>query len=220
MKNRKWIAALVSAVLAIGVAGTAFAAETVPGAVYGHDRNENVDRQEVQQVFQRSGVRDVPPTHYAAGSIALLVESGLMHPNAGGNLNPDEGTTVDSATAVFAKVLGIANKTDDDATAARKAEKAGLLSNRTDIQRDMTRLETARLLGKALGIKPKKGVTAANFPFTDQGQALSDDDMALLAALYDAGVFKGFEDRSFRPNNVLTKAQIAILVDRILGSKK
>lgn len=44
--------------------------------------------------------------------------------------------------------------------------------------------------------------------------------MALLAALYDAGVFKGYEDGTFRPYNVLTRAQIAILVDRILGAQR
>lgn len=219
MKNRKWIAALVAAVLAVGVCGTALAAPTVPGAVYGTESSQEMPRQEISRVLESVGVEDVPATHYAAASIALLVKSGIMQTDATGHINPNQGATVDSATAIFAKVLGIANKTDDDVTAAKKAEQAGLLDNRTDIERDMTRLETAKLLARALGIQPKRGVSAATYPFKDN-QNVPPEDMALLAALYDAGVFKGFEDGSFRPNNVLTRAQIAILVDRILGANK
>lgn len=246
MKIRKWIAALFAATLVTGIVGTAIAAETVPSAVYGtapasdalvlqaqqqiQQQNPTATPAQIQQQVQQVvtqiitqqlatvGVKDVPATNYAAASIVTLVKSGIMQPDAQGKLNPNASTTVDSATAVFAKVLGVANKTDDDATAATKAERAGLLDNRTDIQRDMTRLETAKLLARALGIKPKANVNAGNFPFADI-TSVPDSEWGLLAALFEAGVFKGFEDQTFRPDGVLTKAQIAVLVDRVLRIK-
>jgi len=243
VKIRKWMVALLAGTLVTGIVGTAFAAETVPGSVYGtapasdalilqaqqqiQQQNPTASPAQVQlqvqavvtqiitQQLATVGVKDVPATNYAAASIVSLVQAGVMTPNSQGQINPNAPTTVDSATAVFAKVLGVANKTDDDVTAAKKAEQAGLLDNRTDIQRDMTRLETAKLLARALGIEPKANVTAASFPFADITN-VPQDQWGLLAALYDAGVFKGFEDKTFRPDSILTKAQIAVLVDRVL----
>jgi len=42
-------------------------------------------------------------------------------------------------------------------------------------------------------------------------------DAAILKALFDLGIFKGFEDRTFKPDGILTVAQIALLIDRVLG---
>lgn len=170
----------------------------------------------VQQKLESTGVKDVSADHWAGSSIAVLVEAGFIQPNAGGQVKPDEGTTVDDTAAIFAKVLGIASKTDTTEEAAAKAEQAGLVRNRTAFDRDMTRIEVAYMLANALGLDVRE-VSVAEVPFRDF-HLMSSSDWGVVTALYEAGIFRGFEDRTFRPNNVLTKAQIAILVDRVLGT--
>jgi hypothetical protein len=83
----------------------------------------------------------------------------------------------------------------------------------------MSRLEIARLLAVALGIEPTPVVSPTGYPFADY-DTVSASDRGLLKALYDLGIFKGYSDHGFHPNDLLTRAQLAILVDRVLGSAK
>jgi hypothetical protein len=71
-----------------------------------------------------------------------------------------------------------------------------------------------------LGVEPKTNINPANYPFKDFGALHNNYDLGILAALYDLGVFKGYEDGTFRPEDILTTAQLAILVDRVLGSTR
>ncbi len=216
MASRKFGVLLTSLALTASLSTSALAV-TVPGAVYSDSQAQGVNKpaSQVAEELQKVGIQDVKADHWAAGSLTVIIQAGLIQPDANGNLNPDSSISSQEGVALFAKVLGIASKTDDAATAAVKAEQAGLASG-FSADRPMTRLEVARLLATALGIQPKPTVTAADFPFADI-QAVNPEDWGLLAAMYEVGIFKGYEDRTFRPDGVLTKAQIAILVDRILG---
>lgn len=220
-RTRKWGVWPVAALLLATVAGTALAAPSVPGEVYSDSQaqgvNKPVDR--IAADLRNSGIKDVSPTDWYAGSITVVVQAGLLKPEPDGTIHPDAPLTASEGVAVFAKVLGIAGKTDDPATALQKAEQAGLVDPGVQPDRDMTRLEVARLLARALGVQPKLIVTPAQYPFNDMFAVSNAEDQGILAALYDLGIFKGFEDRTFRPDNVLTKAQIALLIDRILGAK-
>ncbi len=191
---------------------------TVPGAVYSDQTATGVNKPvvQIQQELQQAGIQDVRPTDWYAGSITVLVQSGLLAPTSSGQIQPDANLSFNEGVAVFAKVLGIASKSDTPEQATQKAVEAGLVQSTPSVNRDMNRLEVARLLATALGIQPKQ-VTPASFPFTDFA-GLSQEDMGLLAALYEVGIFKGYEDKTFRPGSILTRAQIAILVDRILGA--
>lgn len=191
---------------------------TIPGTVYSDQTATGVNKPvvQIQQELQQAGIQDVRPTDWYAGSITILVQSGLLTPTSSGQIQPNANLSFNEGVAVFAKVLGIASKTDTPEQATQKMNEAGLIQSAPTADRAMTRLEVARMLATALGIQPKQ-VTSASFPFTDFA-GLSQEDMGLLAALYDLGIFRGYEDRTFRPNGLLTRAQIAILVDRILGA--
>jgi hypothetical protein len=223
MKMQKWTASLVAAALFVGTAGTALAApgDNVPNSVYSDDHAEgkHKDHKKVEEDLQKAGITDVSPDYWAAGSITVLVESGLIKPDADGKINPEAPLATGEGVAVFAKVLGIASKSDDAATALAKAKDAGLVDSSATTDTAFTRVAVARLLAKALGIQPKTVASPADYPFKDFG-ALDPADAGILAALQAAGVFEGFEDGTFRPNEVLTVAQIATLVDRILGAKQ
>ncbi len=217
MKTRQSIAGLVIAALVFGVAGLAVAAETVPGAVYGGaNAGYNKPVTKVAEDLQKAGVKDVKADHWAAGSLSVLVEAGLILPDTSGQLKPDATMSTEQGVSVFAKVLGIASKTDDDATALQKAQQAGIAASDTNGKDDFSRADVARLIATALGVSPKNVTGPDNYPFADY--ATTDPSVrGILAALYELGIFKGYEDKTFRPDGILTKAEMAILIDRILG---
>ncbi|HYG57417.1 MAG TPA: S-layer homology domain-containing protein [Symbiobacteriaceae bacterium] len=220
MMTRKLTTALVSAALVLGVTGTALA-NTVPGAVYSDSQAASKSKtpEKVTEQLKAAGIKDVAPDAYYAGAVTTLLESGLLTPDENGNVEPEAPLGASEGVAVFAKVLGIAAKTDTPAEALAKAQQAGIASADLTADTDLPRMEVARLLGKALGVQPAAINAPEDYPFADY-QGLSQEDRGLLKALYDLGIFKGFEDKTFRPNSILTKAQIAILVDRILGARQ
>jgi len=219
MKLRKWTAAAMAAVIMVAVSSTVMAA-TVPGAVYSDQQAKGTNKPavQIQMELEKAGVKDVQPDYWAAGSITVLLESGLIAPDANGNVKPDAPMADADGIAVLAKVLGVAAKTDTPAEATEKARQAGLVSGEPIPDGGLSRLETARLLGRALGVEVRPVFVPVGFPFSDAFDGLSPEDRGILKALYDMGVFKGYPDRTFRPDNVLSVAELAILVDRILGA--
>jgi mannan endo-1,4-beta-mannosidase len=79
----------------------------------------------------------------------------------------------------------------------------------------MTRAGMAILIAKALKIEPQKGNNAAK-AFTDI-QGLDEATQLILAALRDAGISEGYPDGSFKPDSPLTRAEMAVLIERILA---
>jgi hypothetical protein len=212
VQNRKLVALACAALLSLTVATTA-AAATVPSAVYG-GKGENTPKEQVAQALANYGVKNVDATDWAAGSTIVLLQAGLFAPNANGELPLNEPTSYTTTISIFAKALGIASKTDDEATAAAKAEAAGF-SGAADANGNITRLQFAKMLAKVLGVQPS---TKNLLAFKDT-LGLSAEDNAILLALKEAGYFKGFEDGTFRADTTLTLAQVAVLVDRILSAK-
>jgi hypothetical protein len=221
MKFRKLTAAMLLATV-VATAGTAMAA-TVPGAVYSDQQAAGVNKpiQQVQQDLQKAGVQDVKPTDWFAGSVTVLLQAGLMAPAADGSFKPEAQVNAAEGVAVFAKVLGIASKTDTPEQALAKAQQAGIAREGLTGATALRRSEVAVLIATALGVQPKVVSSPADYPFADY-ETTSPEDRAILAALYELGIFKGYlvdGVRTFRPDGVLTRAEIAILVDRILGAQ-
>lgn len=219
MTTRKLAASVVAAALLASVASTALA-QSVPGVVYTDYQaaSANMPVAKVEQQLVQLGVQDVEPTYYAAASITVLLQSGLMEVDEQGKFDPKEELKADEGVAVFAKVLGIASKEDSPEVALTKAREAGVVGGELKADEDLSRVEVARMLAKALGAQPLAVLSAADYPFADF-DATSPEDRGILAALHKLGIFKGFEDKTFRPDGILTKEQIAILIDRILGAK-
>ena len=217
---KKLICITLTAILVLGITVAAFAGPTVSSAMYGDDKaaSTSLTTTEVEQKLIEAGVRDVQSTSWAAGPIAILVGQGLMAPSTDGYFKPAEKVSAVAGVAVFAKVLGIAAKGDTVEAAFNKAKESGLTEGTS--KGDMTRMEVARMLVKALNVTPKP-IDDAGFSqmVTDAG-GLSESDKSILAALYELGIFRGYPDKTFGPQNVLTNAEIAALVDRLIGTKQ
>lgn len=204
---------LVAAALTLSVVGTSLAETTVPQAVYG-SQGDVRPRSAIQQSLVSNGVKDVPVDHWAAGSVSVLLDAGLIAPDAEGELAPEAEIPFSTGVSVFAKALGLASKSDSPEMAAQKAVANGLIDSKSG---NLTRLDASILLFRALGLEAKSGVTAASVGFTDVA-GVPAEYLGVLAALKEAGIFKGFPDGSFQPDGELTTAQLAALVDRVMGA--
>lgn len=147
----------------------------------------------------------------ATNAIQSLVLLGLISPSDAEE--PRYVPPIEEAVAIFAKVLGIAPQSASAADAYEAMKNTGLISEATLL----TRLYFAKLIAAVLGVQPRSDPNP--FPFVDRA-GLSAEDMGILAALYDLGIFRGYDDNTFRPFEVLTLAQVAVLVDRIVGGPR
>lgn len=211
----------LSIVLCVFLANVALAAPTVPGAVYSDQPagGSNKPISQIQQELQQMGITDVQPTDWYAGAVTVIVQAGLLPPEADGQFHPEGIVDYFDGLSVFARVLGIANKNDPLFMALSKMESAGLVSDFTIGNTDMSRIGVARMLAKALGVEPTTGLDSSAFPFADFGAFGNDYDRGIMATLYNMGIFKGYDDHTFRPGATLTRAELAVLVDRILGTR-
>lgn len=203
MKLRKALVALLVVSLLTLATGSALA--SVPSSVYG-------------EVIEQLHITDVAPTYWAAGPITTLYQAGILAGDPAGTFRPQADTAMSEGVAVVARVMGLATRSDSLATTMERARAAGLVSSSQAAapNADMTRLDMARILATALGISPKAGVTAANFPFAD-ANSIPQSDWGLLAALHDAGVFNGYPNGSFGASGTLNRAELATLMLRILN---
>jgi hypothetical protein len=173
----------------------------------------------IQAALTQAGVKDIKADHYAAGSFMVLIESGLLVPDRNGNILPYAPLNIGEGVAVFAKILGIASKTDTPEQSLEKAKQSGIVRQGLDAGTSFRRVDVAQLLATALGITPKVITGPKDYPFADYDTTPAEV-RGILAALYELGIFKGFEDKTFRPDSVLTRSEIAVLVDRILGASQ
>lgn len=259
MKARKWMASLVTGALLVAAAAPVWAAETVPGAVYGASKGlqralevvaeqakdeilKNLEKQgvtgaEAQKIAQEQvqvevrkeafkkleskGIKDVKVDDWSAVSIAIVVESGLIQPDAAGQLKPKSSIKANDGIAAFAKVLGVASKEDDPDTATQKAQQAGLVSSTPTVDQPLSRLDTALLLANALGVEAAESVTVEEMPFDDAAN-IPIRYWGVMKKLFELGIFKGFPNEGGKPifggAGELTVEQIATLIDRVIGT--
>lgn len=196
--------------------GNIFAA-TVPGSVY-TDHTE----QEMANILNGAGVKDVKATDWYAQGFASLIEAGLIKPDANGNMNPLAPLTAGDAVSLIAKAIGIAAKTDTPEVALQKAKNAGLVGAGVTTFTDMKRIDLASLVAKAFNISYISIYNKNLFPFEDFF-AFTADERGMLKALHTRGFFVGYPigngKYEFRPYNIITKGEIVTLVARILAAK-
>jgi hypothetical protein len=173
----------------------------------------------VQQLMQQTGIDGLNRQEWESTALATLVDQGIISPDASGRLNPDSPITQDESAAIFAKVLGVAAKTDSVTEAAAKAEQAGLIKTRTAAAKTMTNLETAMLLARSLGIESAPGpFSEYRLPFADW-YSVPEEQWGMLVALHAKGLLPLNANKEFGPRTVATKASVAELVTKAFASE-
>lgn len=174
--------------------------------------------------------RDVPATSYAAAAIADLTARGIIHGVGGGLFLPDAALTRAQTAALLARAEGwpldgIGPAFDDVPADAwfhdpvEAAASQGAINGVGDQEfapgGKETRAEAATSLVRALGLRhvaDDEAHAALRFADADQTPAWARGPLAVAVHL---GLIRGIGSY-LDPNGVLTRAQAAVLIERVL----
>lgn len=209
---RKWTSSLVGVVLVFALAVPALAA-TVPGSVYSQLPPCTPGDSRVDCL-----PADVSADSFAVAAVVAVREAGIMVGYEDGSFHPDDTVTVAQAATIILRIIGQAPPLGQgDAwygPAISQAQGGGYLSasQASNPTGDISRADVAVMIAKALGLQP-----VFEPPHWSDLEGVDAETQGYLAALYRAGIFKGYPDGTFKPGQTLTRAEMAILIDRILS---
>jgi len=100
--------------------------------------------------------------------------------------------------------------------ATREAAMEGIINmNRFHSHVQASRAEAAVWIAKTMGLEP---VDTGEESFSD-GILLSPEDMGYILALQQEGIIKGSTDGRFNPNSAITRAEMAVIMERIIAGQ-
>ncbi|WP_432401373.1 S-layer homology domain-containing protein [Wukongibacter sp. M2B1] len=165
--------------------------------------------------------------HWAVDSILSMESKGWMKGTSDVTFSPDQPLTRAEGAAILVRALGLEEKNNNSntfndldkdhwaETEINIAAEHGILKGYEDgsfqPERSITREEMAVMLDRILSEELKK--KGNNLKYNDVGDDRWSYD-SILKMTYNY-IFKGFEDNSFRPKENITRAQMAVLMDRI-----
>ncbi len=184
--------------------------------------------------------------HWAGPAISKLSSIDLFRGYEDGTFRPDDPVTAAEAVALIMR-LAAENETEAEGEEAGSAEtgaegdsesrqeveegeagevpawaeeaveeaaRRGILNlNRFHSHVQVTRAEVAVLVAKAMGLEP---ADTADMPFKD-GILLSPEDAGYIMALYREGIIQGLPGGKFNPNSAITRAELAVMLERLVG---
>lgn len=168
--------------------------------------------------------------HWAGNSINLLYSAGLINGYPDGTFKPDNSITEAESIALIAKLIDDEDLidefsdeiSDDDLdnvpawvrSSVKKSAQLGFLNlNRFHSNVQATRAQTAVWIAKAYGFEP---VDISYMPFRDS-ILISPEDAGYIVALYREGIIIGTPGGNFNPNSCITRAELAAILERLLG---
>lgn len=119
----------------------------------------------------------------------------------------DEDEEKDKDEDEFAEIPGWAKESVQEA-----AYKGVINLNRFHSHVQASRTQVAVIIAKSLELQP---VDASSIPFKD-GILISPEDTGYILALYQKGIIIGNPDGKFNPNSAITRAEMAIIMERII----
>ena len=139
--------------------------------------------------------------HWASGSANALYRAGVISGiEKSGKLcfEPGASATREQAAVMLVRALGIMRGTVRDGKTVFEP------------QSPVTRAEIATLLGRTL----ERGYAESADAFTD-GASIGVWARPYVAVMRAMGVLTGYGDGSFRPNASVTRAELAVMLDRL-----
>ena len=209
---KKMIAMLVAGVMLLTLSSAAFAASEVGNTVYGTGDCE-------AKLGDKSCLpKDVSKNSPSASTISYVISSGMMATDAQGNFRPNEAVQMDEAVTILLRLLGMPPadaKGDSSASAVDRAVQLGWIAKDADVSESVSRLQYILILAQALGVQ----ASDASMPFTDTGD-MSVLEQRILAALYKAKLIEGTSDTTFTPNSLISRYELALIIERVLKTYK
>ena len=166
---------------------------------------------------------DVPASHWANSSIKHMLTNKYMTPYADGNFQPEQVITRAEAAGAIARSMQIdldtsfvPNFTDVPATYPYYKEicklvELGIIQNNDAFHPDapLKRMQIAKMLALAFKIE----VDSKNRSHFNDVPA-NHWAKETIESLADAGIINGVDSTHFAPNKQVTRAQLAVLVER------
>jgi hypothetical protein len=174
---------------------------------------------------------DIPDIsgHWAEKSIKLMKAIGVFKGYEDGTFRPEDSITEAEITVLVMRMANQDTEQEDEALEAedpaleevpdwakasvKEAVYKGVVNiNRFHSQVQADRAQVAVQLAKALELTP---VDTTDVPFAD-GILISPEDLGYIMALYQEGIIKGTPDGSFNPNSAITRAEMAVISERVI----
>ncbi|SEB40030.1 S-layer homology domain-containing protein [Paenibacillus sp. GP183] len=182
---------------------------------------------------------DLKNAEWAARYIASLASKRVFEGYEDGTFKPDNTVSRIEAITAAVRLMGLRSQAESPAkmsthlnfkdaakvpawavgyvAVALENDLFSVTDDYVQPQRDADRLWAATLLVKALKLDAQaKTKMNTTLPFKDANQ-IPAGSVGYIAVAYEKGLIDGFEDNTFRPNQLVTRAQLAALLDRTGG---
>lgn len=185
--------------------------------------------------------------HWGKQSVEKIQDKGILNGYEDGTFQPDRTLTQGELAVILSRLLEVKQldedenldddelddedqdddeELDDDELSevpgwAKNAVQKGFQNKYLNMKRFHSQVQCDRLtacvaIAKALDLEPVTDFSTN--PFKDM-DLISDEDFGYLLALYEAGYINGYPDGNFNPNRLLTRAQIANIIDKLLDDE-
>lgn len=165
--------------------------------------------------------------HWSQEAVASMEDKGWMKGVSSTHFAPDQTLTRAQAAAILRRALDLDSDDpeahdvfkdvgtyhwayDDILAVSQNGIMQGTGGNRFSPDDPLTREQMAVMLDRIFGADEEEN---AENPFKDVKPDMWSYDA--ITRMYNSGIFEGFEDDTFRPASVITRAQMAATMDRI-----
>ncbi|KNY26405.1 CotH kinase family protein [Pseudobacteroides cellulosolvens] len=164
--------------------------------------------------------------HWAENYIKDLMKKEILKGYPDSTFKPENKIDRASAAAIIVKILGLEAGEYDKKFADNIPEwarepimaacKAGIFNGYDDntfrAEKNLTRQELVVILVRALGYKDLQ-VKGTLFKDNDK---IGKWSVAYVAKAFELELIKGYEDKSFRPDNMITRAEFAAIIAKVI----
>ena len=187
------------------------------------------DDTKTDEIKSADDFKDLEGFDWAKSSIDNLVKAGVLTGSGDGNYNPSNDVTRAEIAKMVSVVFGYESVEMEATDVAKDAWYNGFVGALKDKgimggyedgsfrpENAITREEMAKLIASAIGTEKLAQLVgeATASKFAD-GDKISDWAGAAVNQLAALGVIKGYEDGSFKPAQVITRAEAAVIIDRV-----
>ena len=87
-----------------------------------------------------------------------------------------------------------------------------------DLELDTTRMEVAKAIEKSFQAKKLSVITTLIFPVYEDTKELAPEESSALSFAFNTGIMKGRSQDKFCPNDQITRAEVAVVLNRTLAT--
>ncbi|WP_082789099.1 S-layer homology domain-containing protein [Desulfolucanica intricata] len=135
--------------------------------------------------------------HWAYNEITSLEAKGMWG-DLSGNFEPNKTINGEEFASYLTKIFNF------------KADSNFEFDNELEV----TRIEVAKAIKESFEKKKLSVIMTQMFPLYEDTKDLTQEEISALSFVFNTGIMKGRTDQKFFPNDAITKAELAVVLDR------